>query len=56
MKQKFFTITFYPDDKSCILSGYNLWAFDMLEAVKKHYEMYPGIHPHYIHYKPDIQL
>jgi hypothetical protein len=55
MERKFFTITFFPSKDSPTLTSHNLWAENMLEALKKHYKLYPGIEPYYIHYKPEIK-
>ena len=52
---KFYTITFFPNSDSPILSGYNVWAKNMLDAIQKHYKLYPNIEPNYVHYKPEIK-
>lgn len=54
-EKRFFTITYFPEKQSRILSGYNVWANNMLEALELHYQKHPGIEPHYIHYKPEIK-
>ena len=54
-KTNFYTITYFPDSQSSTLSGYNVWANTMLDALKLHYDKFPGIEPHYIHYKPEIK-
>ena len=54
-QKKFFTITFFPTTDSAVLSGYNIWAKSMLDAIEKHYKLHPNIEPNYIHYKPEIK-